>query len=207
MPETVFRRIHGRIVPIKSGGGKQLTETERAHAAKTGAAQVTAAAIVGAGGGAGVAGGVRRASSAIMKNRAKFKVNRKYAQAAGFGQMEFPGMGVTNAEARAGMKAAAKGSAIAKKVFKSRNLFLAAASVAAGSLLAAGAQNLESAARGKREEASGHKIAILQGAGAALTFGTYYKSLPIKGAGRLINNVVARMRGAKTGPHKADWWK
>lgn len=198
MGAVAFRRINGRVVPIKTD---MLSKKERKVAAVQGAAGVAGGAAAAITTGAGTAAAVRNASKFTVKSRIMWQ-NAKATLSPG--QLHLPGL-KTEAAAQKVIRKAVATRFVAGKVFKYRNPVLLAGAGVAASLSAYGATKINEALTGKKNE-SGKIASAAATAATATTFAVYSHKLPVKGLGKIIANTIAKMKGNPT-PHKAEWWK
>lgn len=201
---VTFRRIRGRIVPIR-----RKEATSKSKLALSGAAHLAGAGAIAYGAGAGVARAVRTASGATMKSRALFKFHR--------GAMK----GLLHAASKQQTRTVAKqvlthAQGIQKAVrlrkyaaigFKLRNPALAAGALAAGVLAGAGIFRLSKATSGRKKPLLQNQAVATGSAIAALgTAAVYYKKLPVGGITKVAENAFARVRGLPR-PNVATWWR
>jgi len=197
---TIFRRINGRVIPIKIDENR-LSKGERKKSAAVGTAALAGATATAVGTGTGVAAAVRNATKFTVKSRIMWQ-NAKSTLSPG--QFHFPGL-KTEEVAQKVLRKAVTTRFVAAKVFKYRNPLLAAGAGVATSLAAFGAGKINEAISGKKNE--GGKVAAVAGTAAtAATFAVYSHKLPVKGIRKIVENTIAKMKGHPT-PHKAEWWK
>jgi hypothetical protein len=179
----VFRRINGRVVPIRV---KKDTDLERKKkAVALGAASVG----VGATGALTAAGLVKRSADVRIKAKKDFRLARALEKSLKrdgmFGQLS---LGLSDPVARNFKREALKNRKFSALMFKMRNPLLAATSLVAGNLL--GSAVIEAT---KKRETVTQEVAINTAAGLA-TLGVsalYYRGLGVRGA-RGLRQAFAR---------------
>lgn len=184
--DVVFRRIRGRIVPIR----KKTND------------QAVGAALVGAGAATTVAGGEVAArmvqKSAAMRIRAKFDFNRIYS---GFkksrtGQMAFDFF-KPKKEHMKKAEGAVRTRAASARLFKMRNIPLGLGAVLGGALISSGLNKIQGNRGDKKlstqEEVAGNTVA---GAVAIAGAAFYYRRLGLRNVTFLQSFARARAKGA-----------
>jgi hypothetical protein len=182
--EVVFRKIKGRIVPIRR---KKADKPELGKAGALGAAGFGIAAAAGEAG----AWAVRKAAAMRTEAKIKFGVAHRALRRAQAGQMGFdflPGVG----SRKSAQQAAVKTRIRSRMLFKSRNLILGFGALVGGSVLSQGLERIDdpdSIAEGITADVSGG------GAVAGVAGAIYYRRLGVKGLGNLFKFTRARMKG------------
>jgi hypothetical protein len=197
-PQVIFRRVRGRIVPIRASEAKS-----RQRLALSGVAHAAAGLGVAAGTGYGVAKLVRHASKQHLLANASFRVNRKLLK---IGAAQG---GTVNSLLRHSVKMgdAAKLRAGASRLFHLRNPLLAGGAIVGGALLGAGALRLHRAWQNKpKKDGSIAENATASALAAGVTAAAYYRALPVGSLSKVAANTFARLKGLPR-PHNAIWWR
>jgi hypothetical protein len=189
----VFRRINGRIVPIK-------LSKQRKKDLKTGTALVGAGLAVGAGTGVGVA-------KVVQVHKKVFKAsNVAYKAAADSmrGQLNL----FSTPHAKETMAKAVTKRFIASKMFRARGKMLAAGITLSSIILGEGITRIHKGITGEKDQSVSSSIGERAAASVttALVLGAYYKALPVKGLGKIAQNISAWRKGMPR-PHMAEWFK
>lgn len=190
--DVVFRRIRGRIVPIR----------QKSKDVATGAAMIAGGTALSIGAGEAAAQLVKAA--AAKRVRAKFGFNRVYREfkrsgMAGQGTFDFAGKGSARMSgASAGVAAeAVKTRKSAFRLFKARNIALAVGSLGGAAFISLGLNKLTKHVGDKKlgdpEELTND---VLGGAAAALATTFYYRRLGLKDARMLNLFRAAKTKGA-----------
>jgi hypothetical protein len=186
-PSVVFRRIRGRIIPIRK------KSKEAAQGAALAAGGIVTAVLSGE-----IASQMVK-KSAAMRTEAKmsFNVASRALRRAQARQMKFsfaPGIGARREQIGAATNLRARGA----KLFRARNLVLAAGALIGGSMLSEGLERFQkdpmkgSAAGGVATDVAAGTVAYVAGA-------VYYRRLGVRGLGRLFGRVKARAAGTPRG--------
>ncbi len=179
-----FRRIHGRIVPIRAKA--DFSAAQRTEKLKTGALALAA--------GVGVAAGAAIGAAALVKHSAGLAIRSKDLFRAGMG------IGMEGGGRIASLtRKAAEVRHTSALVFKARNPVLAAGAFASAPLLGMGFQKVNEGATGKKSTVAGDYVAHAAGiaavGGASLI---YYKGL----GGTFANAFIRAVNKVKGTPIK-----
>lgn len=199
MANVVFRRIRGRIVPIKQGGDKpkKLSDAESKKRLVQGAVTSAAGAAVGVGSGA-------LASHMLLESAKAENYSRTLAKK--FRTLKDSGPMFAKAAANTGQSAAAA-RASSMRLFQNRLKVLKVGRFASAALLGVGIQRLYQGAT-KRDSSVPEEIAgsAAGSAAAYATFLPYYRSLGLRGSS-IVKAATRNIKGltAKTAriPKKA----
>lgn len=182
MPQ--FRKIRGRIVPIR-------TAEERSKKLKEGAASIAGGAAAATAAGVGTSVMVKKAMKFTHEAKNDYRVAQQNLRAA-FG---FPLRGVLKHGGKNDITAAIGKRLAAKKMFRARNPLLHAGAAAAALLIGHGVNKVAEGLNqnGKKTEGTAGKIA---GTAAAIaTYGAYYRGLGFKKPLEIAVNIYARTKG------------
>jgi hypothetical protein len=190
MSDVVFRRINGRIVPIKV---KKVAK---------GSAELAGGAAVGVGTGIAAAKLVKKSSELTKQSRVKYRVASQMFDHF-TGQMNlFDKPDIHKAQQT--MKTATKIRYAGMKAFKLRNNLLLGGAAVSGVLIASGFKRIREAMGGKKIK--DEKVSKVAGTVAALgVYATYYHNLPLGSIAKVAVNTAARFRG-KPRPFQASWF-
>jgi hypothetical protein len=178
--DVIFRRVNGRIIPIR----KKTND------------QATGAALVAAGAGVTVAGSEVAArmvqKSAAMRVKAKFDFNRVYRnfKRSRTGQMTF-GFFKPKKEAMSGARGAVKTRAAAAQLFKARKIPLGLGAALGAALIGAGLDKFQ------KDQSTAEEVATNTVAGAVATGAGvfYYRRLGLRNVGLLKRFASAKKAG------------
>lgn len=194
--EVVFRRIRGRIIPIR----KNMTKKQNSELVK-GAGYVAAGAAVSIGAGEGAAQLVKAAAAKRVK--AKFEFNRIFRGFKRSGKAEqvtfefLRGANRFKGSAREAAQGAIKTRRSAFRLFKARNIVLGLGSLAGAALFSLGLNKIAKSVGNKELEDKEEAVNNIVGAvAAAAATSFYYRRLGLRNASLLKAFTSAKTKGA-----------
>lgn len=180
-----FRRIHGRIVPIKDAN-------ERSKQRVKGAAEIVAGAAAAGGAGVGTAVMVKKAQKFALEAKNDYRVAQSNLRAA-FGS---PFLRVMKKGGKNDITAAIGKRLISKKMFRARNPILHAGAAVSALLIGAGVTKVAESFNKKNDKATHKAIGSVAGTAAAVaTYGAYYRGLGFTKPLEIAVNVYSRAKG------------
>lgn len=179
-----FRRINGRIVPIRDA-------KERSKERKQGAASIVAGAAAAGGAGVGTAAIVKKAQKFSLEAKNDYRVAQQNLRAA-FGS---PFLRVMKKGGKNDITAAIGKRIIAKKMFRARNPLLHAGAAASALLIGHGVTKISESYQKKGETSKVPAGKIAGAAAAFTTYGAYYRGLGFKKPLEIAINVYSRAKG------------
>lgn len=180
-----FRRIHGRIVPIRDAN-------ERSKERKQGAAAIVAGAAAAGGAGVGTSAIVKKAMKFSHEAKDDYRVAQQNLRAA----LKFPVRGVVkNVYGHNDVKAAIAKRLVSKKLFRARNPLLHAGAAASALLIGHGVTKISESYHKKGQESKVPAGKIAGAAAAVGTYGAYYRGLGFKKPLEIGINIYSRAKG------------
>lgn len=196
--EIAFRRINGRIVPIrvKKGAPSAKASTDLKQGAALVAGGVASSLVAG------------EAAARLVKKSAQFRQEAKTLFSLGYRGVKGRGLhfagspqasfnfGVNRAKAAEQVASAVGKRVLSGGLFKLRNVALGAGALIGGSMIAAGLHRLNR--QGDKKGVSLPEELATNAAGVAaagLAAGFYYRRLGVSSLGSLVNLAYSRMKG------------
>jgi hypothetical protein len=191
---VVFRRINGRVIPIRVDDNRGSDKQDKQKQLARGVAQTAAGAAVAGISGHLVSGVYKKAVQAAQNSRRDYKFGKKARDMFASGQMSFFEAGhVKSGEAV--MRSAVTKRFLARSAFRLRDPLLAAGTLAGAGLIYAGVKNVqESRDKKVNPEATAGAATLVA---SVLSSGFYYHGVGVRRAVDLVRNVVARHRGVR----------
>lgn len=186
MSGVVFRRINGRIIPIKN----KSSET------KKGAAEIAGGGAVAAGAGLGASAMVKKALDLSHRSKNEFRIaNQNFRAATGMnikaGTFANPNLAKGAAKT---IRSAVGKRFVGKQLFRARNPVLHAGAAVAALLIGHGTNRIVDAHKKDKSPnygAIGKAVGITAG---VATYGAYYRGLGFKKPVELVANVISKFR-------------
>ncbi len=199
---TAFRRINGRVVPIRDNGS--LTTKQAKKQGMVGAAEA------GAGAAGGVAAGMYAAKQVRKASKDMKEASDIYKHARRMFKVESAIFGNRNSFARMRRTQQIAKSVALKKgataIFRARTPFLAAAGIVSGGFISSGFEKIRGAIKKEKPKSTIPSKITPEILGGAVVVGSYYHHLPVGSITKVAMNTAARLKG-KGSPFKATWWK